>query len=190
VLYDWNIDCLLAKLVADRDELAELVRDVITPDWHFQHDLGRPFADTSAELIDRHPRFESAIRAWGPRFLETIPGMLPGMQSIVDALDARGVPLYAITNFSDEFWPPFREREAAIFDRFAGIVVSGAERLVKPDPAIYQLALERFGLDPAETLFVDDREDNIGGAQALGIAGHHFRDAPALEADLAARGLL
>lgn len=190
VLYDWNIRLLFEQLVDDRDELDFLLRDVVTMAWHGQHDAGRPFAETSAELIALYPRFATAIAAYGPRFSETVPGMLPGMADIVRALDARRVPLYAITNFSHEFWDPFREREAAIFDRFRDIVVSGREKLIKPDPAIYRLALDRFGLRPGEAIFVDDRADNIEAAVALGIYGHHFHGAEPLAEELRVLGLL
>jgi 2-haloacid dehalogenase len=190
VLYDWNIRILFEQLVDDRDELDFLLRDVVTMEWHGQHDAGRPFAETSAELIALHPRFATAIAAYGPRFSETVPGMLPGMAQIVEALDARQVPLYAITNFSHEFWGPFRHREAAIFDRFRDIVVSGREKLTKPDPAIYRLALDRFGLRPDEAVFVDDRADNVEAAVKLGIRGHHFQGAEPLAEELKALGLL
>jgi 2-haloacid dehalogenase len=100
------------------------------------------------------------------------------------------VPLFAITNFSAEFWQPFRADHAALFDRFHDIVVSGEERLVKPDPAIFTLAMRRFGLVPGEALFVDDRPENIAAGEAAGLVGHRFRDAPTLRADLVRRGLL
>lgn len=190
VLYDWNIRLLFEQLVDDRDELDVLLRDVVTMAWHGQHDAGRPFAETSAELIALHPRFATAIAAYGPRFNETVPGMVTGMAQIVEALDARQVPLYAITNFSHEFWDSFRDREAAIFDRFRDIVVSGREKLIKPDPAIYHLALDRFGLQPDEAIFIDDREDNIQAAEALGIRGHHFQGAGPLADELQTLGLL
>jgi 2-haloacid dehalogenase len=112
------------------------------------------------------------------------------MGDVVRDLHGRGVPLYAITNFSDEFWPPFRAREAAIFDLFEDILVSGAVKLVKPDPAIYALALDRFGLAAGEAIFIDDRADNVAAAEAMGIAGHLFTGAGPLRADLHARGLL
>ncbi len=190
MLYDWNIRLLFEQLVADRDELELLLRDVVTLEWHGQHDAGRSFADTSAELIARHPRFESVIAAYGPRFGETVPAMLPGMGAIVRDLHAQRVPLFAITNFSHEFWPPFRAREAAIFDLFRDVVVSGEERLVKPDPAIYRLALDRFGLVPEDAIFIDDRSDNVRAAEALGIRAHLFDGAVALRAELEALGLL
>jgi 2-haloacid dehalogenase len=190
VLYDWNIRLLFEQLVEDPYELDFLLRHVLTLEWHGQHDAGRPFAETSAERIAEFPRFAEAIAAFGPRFNDTVKTMVPGMDTIVHALAERRVPLYAITNFSDEFWEPFRARETAIFDLFTDIVVSGREKMVKPDPAIYRLALDRFGLAPAEAIFIDDREDNVRAAEALGIRSHHFRDAPRLTEELKALGLL
>lgn len=190
VLYDWNPRLLYERLIPDDEALDAFLRDVATKDWHFQHDAGRPFAETSAELSARHPAFADMIALWGPRFSEQIPGMLPGMAALVEELDAAGVPLFAITNFSHEFWPPFRAREAAIFDRFRDIVVSGAERLTKPDAPIYRLALARFGLAPHEALFVDDRADNVAGAQAVGMAAWQFTDAATLRAELVRLALL
>jgi 2-haloacid dehalogenase len=190
VLYDWNPRFLYERLIEDDRALDAFLCHVATKEWHFQHDAGRPFAETSAELSAVHPEFAEHIATWGPRFHEQIPHMLPGMAELVEELDAAGVPLYAITNFSGEFWPPFRDREAAIFDRFRDIVVSGDEKLTKPHAAIYRLALDRFGLKPEEAVFVDDREDNIAGAEAVGMTGLIFIDAPTLRRDLARLGFL
>jgi 2-haloacid dehalogenase len=171
-------------------ELELFLRDVVTLEWHGQHDAGRPFAETSAELIAAWPCFADAIAAFGPRFSDTVTGLLPGMGGIVRDLHGRGVPLYAITNFSHEFWPPFRVREAVVFDLFDDILVSGEVRLVKPDPAIYAMALDRFGVAAGDAIFIDDRADNVAAAEAAGIAGHLFTGAEPLRADLGARGLL
>ena len=83
-----------------------------------------------------------------------------------------------------------KDSEAALFDRFRDIVVSGAEQLVKPDPAIFALALKRFGLNPGEALFVDDRAENIAAGKAAGLIGHVFRDAETLRTELVKRQLL
>jgi 2-haloacid dehalogenase len=190
VLYDWNPRFLYERLIEDDRALDAFLRDVATKEWHFQHDEGRPFAETSAELSAEHPEHAEMIALWGPRFSETIPGMIPGMADLVAEIDSAGVPLYAITNFSGEFWKPFRDREAAIFDRFRDVVVSGDERLVKPDPAIYHLALDRFGLQPGEAVFIDDREDNVAAANGVGMNGLVFTDAEALRADLVRLGVL
>lgn len=190
VLYRWDPRFLYERLIEDDRALDAFLANVLTRDWHVQHDAGRLFADTSAELIARFPEHEALISVWGPRFNETIPGPVPGMTELVEELDAAGVPLFAITNFSGEFWKPFRAREAALFDRFRGIVVSGDEKLLKPDPAIYALALERFGLAPGEAVFIDDVPANAEAATRAGIQGIHFTGAHALRADLAGLGLL
>ena len=101
-----------------------------------------------------------------------------------------GVPLFGITNFSHEFWPPFRAQEAHVFNRFRDIVVSGDEKLAKPDAAIFHLARARFGLEPGEGVFLDDRLDNAQAAHANGFVGHHFSDAVAARKHLVDLGLL
>ncbi|GAA0657719.1 HAD family hydrolase [Sphingomonas insulae] len=190
VLYDWDPRILYRRLIDDDRALDAFLRDVVTHEWHFQHDAGRDFADTSAELAAVYPQHAGLIAAWGPRFLDSIGAPIAGMAALVDELEAAAMPLYAITNFSHEFWPPFRAREAAMFDRFRDIVVSGAEKLVKPDPAIYRLALDRFGLEAGRTVFIDDNAANVAGARSVGLIALHFVDEPTLRGDLQALGLL
>ncbi len=190
VLYDWDPRILYRLLIDDDRALDAFLRDVVTHEWHFQHDAGRDFAETSAELVALYPQHADLIAAWGPRFLESIGDPMPGMPALVDELEAAGVPLFGITNFSHEFWPPFRARESAMFDRFRDIVVSGAEKLVKPDPAIYRLALARFGLEAGRTVFIDDNAANVAGAQSVGLIALHFEGEPKLRRELQALGLL
>lgn len=190
VLYRWSPRALYERLILDDQALDAFLSNVVTTAWHFQHDAGRDFADTSTELIAEYPEHRDLILAWNDRFGETITGMVPGMREIVEELDARGVPLFAITNFSHEFWVPFRAKEAAIFDRFGDIVVSGEEKLVKPDPAIYALALKRFGLAPNSAIFIDDSKPNADAGAANGFVGYHFTDADMLRTELAHLRLL
>ncbi len=189
MLFDWDLRYLFAKLIADSDELEWFVSNVVTPGWHFQSDAGRPLADMLPELKARFPDHAPLIDAYAARFNETIPAAVPGSLALVERLDAAGVPLFAITNFGHEFWHGFRSTQP-IFDRFRDIVVSGTEKMMKPDPAIYRLAIARFGIDPAGALFIDDVAANVAGAESVGIAGHLFEDAAMLEADLLARGYL
>ena len=189
VLYDWDPRILYRRLIDDDRALDAFLRDVVTHEWHFQHDAGRDFADTSGELAALYPQHAALIAAWGPRFLESIGAPIAGMAALVDELDAADVPLFAITNFSHEFWPPFRVREAAMFDRFRDVVVSGVEKLVKPDPAIYRLALDRFGLEAARTVFIDDNAANVAGARDVGLIALHFVDEPTLRGQLTDLGL-
>lgn len=189
VLFDWDLRHLFAKLIGDGDRLEWFVTNVVTPEWHFQHDAGRPLAEMLPELKAEFPDHAPLIDAYATRFNETIPGPVPGSLELVERLDDAGVPLFAITNFGHEFWEGFHPTQP-VFDRFQGIIVSGTEKLMKPDPAIYSLAIERFGIDPAGALFIDDVAANVAGAESVGIAGHRFEDAATLEADLVKRGYL
>src|SRR3546814_1887701 len=149
-----------------------------------------PFAETSSELAARYPQQADLIGLWGPRFNDIIRGRIEGMAELVAELDEAGVPLFAITNFSHEFWPAFLKAEGEMCAHFRDVLVSGEVRLTKPDPAIYRLALERFDLRAETALFVDDRQDNVDSATTLGMRAHLFRDAASLRAGLRAVGLL
>ena len=184
VLVDWQIRYLYERLIPEGEALDAFLRDVVTEEWHFQHDEGRPFAETSAELTALYPQHAELIALFGPRFNDTNSAAIPGMPELLAELDAAGVPLFAITNFSGEFFPPFRVKYPGMFDRFRDIVVSGDEKMVKPDAAIYRLALDRFGLKAEEAVFVDDNADNVAGAAALGIHAIRFTDEPALRVEL------
>ena len=179
VLYHWDMRGLFAKLIHDVGELNWFLANVVTEEWHFEHDAGRPLAEMVPERIALYPAYADHINAYATRFVETIPGPVAGSLALVSELAARNIPIFGITNFGAEFWDQFRPT-APIFDLFTDIIVSGVEKLVKPDPAIYALALARFGLAPGQGLFVDDRIENIDAARANGFVGHHFKDADRL----------
>ncbi len=190
VLVHWSIRNLYEKLIADSAELDWFLEHVTTVPWHFRHDAGEPLADLIAEKVAEYPQHRALIEAYGPRWLETIPGPIPGTPALVAALAAKSVPQFAITNFGADTWAMFRPT-FSVLDPMIDIVVSGVERLVKPDPAIFHLAAQRFGREPERMLFIDDNAANIASAAALGWQVHHFtRGAEALEADLRALGLV
>ena len=162
---------------------------VVSPEWHFQTDAGRPVAEMVAERCAEFPQHRALIEAYATRFNETVPGSVPGTIELVERLHARGVPLYAITNFGHDFWAGFRPT-APVFELFADVVVSGTEKLAKPDPAIFALAARRFGHAPQAMLFVDDVLANVAAARACGWQAHHFHDAAGLEAELIERGVI
>ena len=190
VLYGWDPESFLARQLPEDEARLRFIEDIDLWGWHDSLDGGRAFDEAAAELSERFPDYAHLIAAWGERFGETITDPVPGVHELVGELDARGVPLFAITNFSADFWPPFRQRESAFFSRFRDIVVSGAEKMLKPYPAIYYLALDRFGLKPGEALFVDDRKINVEGALAIGMKAHLFTGADDLRRRLTAEKLL
>ena len=190
VLYGWDPESFLVRQIADDEARMRFVDDVGLWEWHDTLDAGRPVVEAAAELSEKFPEYAHLIEAWSDRFGETITGPVPGVHSIVEELDAKGVPLFAITNFSADFWPPFHDREQGFFRRFRDIVVSGEVKLLKPDPAIYYLALDRFRLRPADALFIDDRLINLEAAEAVGMRTHLFTTPDDLRGRLEAEGLL
>ena len=189
VLVEWERDLPFRRLIPDAGERAWFMDTVIPLEWHGQHDAGRAAAEMIAERSAEFPGHAHLIEAWLSHFNETIPGPVPGSEELVDELHARGVPLYAITNFGADTWAGFAPTWR-LYDRFRDIVVSGDEQLAKPDPAIYALAEARFEHDPAKMLFIDDSPPNVESARGCGWHAHHFVSADGLRADLLERGLL
>lgn len=189
VIIQWDLRFLFAKLIEDEGQLDWFLSEVLTEEWHFQHDAGRPLSEMVPELKAEYPDYASHIDAYRTRFLESIPGRVEGTVELIEALAARDVPLYAITNFGADTWQMFHPTEPAL-SHFRDIVVSGVEQLAKPDPAIFELAASRFGHSAQTMLFIDDNAANIAAADALGWQTHHFSDAARLEHDLRARELI
>lgn len=189
VLFQWQLGALFEKLIDDPAEREWFLENVVTEEWHFQHDRGRPLAEMLPERIAEFPAYEAHIRAYAERFNETVPGPVDGTHALVERLHARGVPLYCLTNFGEEFWDMFRPTQP-IFDLFEDIIVSGTEKRAKPDPAIYAITEARSGRQGSELFFTDDNAANIAAARAQGWHAHLFTDAASLEAQLMAAGLL
>jgi 2-haloacid dehalogenase len=189
VLIDWDPRYLYRKLLADEAAVEEFLATVCTPEWNAEQDRGRPFAEGVAELVERHPVHAAAIAAFHERWPEMLGGDIPGAVELLAELRATGLPLYALTNWSAETFMLARER-FEFLDWFDGLLVSGEERIIKPDPAIFELLLDRFGLDPGSTFYVDDSEVNVAAAAALGLDAVRFTGPEQLRRDLAARRLL
>jgi 2-haloacid dehalogenase len=190
VLVDWDPRYLLRKVMPDRTaEMEAILRDVLNHDWNLARDAGDSWPRAMAELEVSHPEWADVFRAYDERWPETLGGNHEASVAILRELRDRGVPLFALSNWSAEKFPHAEERFEWL-DWFEGVVVSGRVGLVKPDAAIFRYLLERYDLEAADVFFVDDHEPNVAAARALGMQAHHFRDAAGLRADLRAHGLL
>jgi 2-haloacid dehalogenase len=189
VLIDWDPRYLYRKLLADEAAVEEFLATVCTPEWNAEQDRGRPFAEGVAELVERHPVHAAAITAYHERWTEMLGGDIAGTVELLDELRDTGVPLYALTNWSAETFGIARERYQFL-EWFDGVLVSGEERMIKPDPAIFRLLLDRFGLDPGAAFYVDDSPANVAAAGELGFDAVRFTGPEQLRRDLEARGLL
>lgn len=190
VLIDWNPRYLYRQLFDGDDAAMErFLAEVCSPAWNDEQDRGRPWAEACALLVRDHPEQRALIEAWPARFDETMAGAIDGTVEILAELRERGVPLYALSNWSAETFPRAQAR-FPFLGWFRGIVISGALRLAKPDAAIFRHMLDMFALRAEDTVFIDDAPRNIEAAAAFGITALRFTEPAALRAALTDLGLL
>jgi 2-haloacid dehalogenase len=195
VLIEWDPRALYRKLflteggTPDEAKVDWFLTNICDQAWNVQQDLGRSIAEANGTLIQRHPEWRAEIEAYYTRFHDTIPGPIESTVACMRALKDAGTPVHGLTNFSRETFAMAQAR-FDFLNEFDGVVVSGEEGLIKPDPAIFHLMAARFKLSPDRTLFVDDSPANIGSASALGYQVHHFTDPGALRPHLVDLGLL
>jgi 2-haloacid dehalogenase len=190
VLVDWNPRYLYRQLFpGDPDGMERFLAEVCTSEWNQQQDAGRPWADAVSELIGRYPAQADLIRAYRERWNEMLRGPIDGSVAILGELRDAGYRLLGLTNWSHETFPLARARYP-FFGWFDGIVVSGEEKLIKPDRRLFVRLIERYRVDPAHAVFIDDTLHNVEAAVALGIHAIHFRSPAALREELIAIGLV
>jgi len=190
VLIDWNPRHLY-RSVFDGDEAAmeRFLAEVCTPEWNRGLDAGRSWSEAIAELTEQFPEHSEPIAAYRLRWDEMLGDAVEASVTILAELGERGVRRYALSNWSSETFPIARPRYPFL-EWFDGIVISGDVGVTKPDPAIYRYLLDRFGLQPGATAFIDDAEANVAIAADLGMQAIRFEDGPGLRRDLVRLGLL
>ena len=189
VLVDWNPRYLYRKVFTDEEAMENFLATIATLEWHLEQDRGRTTEEATAALTSRHPEYAPEIEAYYGRWDEMFGGPIEGSVDVLRELRDLEFPLYALTNWSAETFPLARERYGfmAWFDE---IVVSGEERMIKPDKEIYGVLVERTGLDPATTVFLDDSPPNVAAARELGFTAITVRSPEGLREDLVDLGLL
>ena len=169
--------------------MERFLAEVCNHEWNLAQDRGRPWDEAIAALSARHPDQAALIAAYRARWPEMLRGPIAGTVAILEELAARGIPLYALTNWAADTWP--HARDAYAFLRlFRGILVSGEEGLAKPEPAIFHRLAERFRLTLSDLVFIDDNAQNIEAAAALGLRAIRYESPLQLREDLGALGLL
>ena len=189
VLIDWNPRHLYRKLIPDETERERFLAEICSPQWNLEQDRGRSWAEACSVLRAQHPEHGELIDAFHLRWREMLGGPIEQSVQILHELKVDGVRLFGLTNWSRETFPIALE----LYDFlgwFEAIVVSGQERLVKPDPQLYRLLLERHALEPATLVYIDDNARNAAAAGELGMHGIHFTNPAALRNKLTALGLL
>lgn len=188
VLLDWSPFHLYRTLFPDDAAIQAFLDETGLPAMNVEFDAGRAFADGIGALAGRFPHHADALRAFDDRWVETVPAAIPESVALLEALDARGMPLFALTNFSAEKFPLARLL-FPFLQRFRHVVVSGELGMVKPDPRIFDVLTRWTGRPAHRTVYIDDSRANFEAASRLGFRALHFTTPARLRDDLVTLGL-
>jgi len=184
VLVDWNPRYAYSKIFKDPQKMEWFLKNVCGPEWNAKQDAGRTFAEGTAELKQKFPQYEKEINFFYSNWQNMFGGAFEGSVAILKQLKAEGYRLYCITNWSAEAFPWAREH-FPFLKLFEDTIVSGEVKMIKPDPKIFQVLLDRHHLDARDCVFIDDNQTNIDAAAKLGFNAIHFENPAQLKADLA-----
>jgi 2-haloacid dehalogenase len=190
VLIDWNPRYVYRHVFDSDEKINWFFENICTSEWNENQDAGKSLQEATDELVATHPEYEKEIRAYYDRWEEMLGGHIEETVEILRTLKKMNVyKMYALTNWSAETFPVALNRYEFL-KWFDGIVMSGEEKTRKPFPEIYKILLDRFNVDPAETVFIDDSLRNIKGAEAIGIKGIHFKSPQQLLHELNKIGIM
>ncbi|MGI6046522.1 MAG: HAD family hydrolase [Petrimonas sp.] len=188
VLIDWNPEYLYKKVFEDKTEMEHFLNNVCTYKWNVLQDAGRSVAVATVEKQQEFPEYKAEIAMYYGRWAEMLGGEIVENSRLVKPLSEK-YNTYGLTNWSAETIPLAIERYD-FFNYLKGMVVSGDEKLIKPDPKLYYVLLDRFNINPEETLFIDDSAHNIDTAKLLGFETIHYTPEINLEDKLKEMGML
>ena len=188
VLIDWNPEYLFRKEFERESDMNYFLENICTSEWNIQQDAGRPLSEATETLQKEHPEYKELIGMYYGRWEEMLGGVIEDSVRVLYLLKDK-YPIYGLTNWSAETIT-IAYRRYDFFNYLEGIVVSGEEELIKPDPKLYQVLLNRYRLKTNETLFIDDNIHNIETAQEMGFHTIHFTENMDLEKEVKEMGLL
>ena len=189
VLVDYSLSYLYDSYFDDKEEMLWFFDHVVNADFHHRLDMGVPTAECVADLQQEFPQYAEQLAAYDTHYMRLLGNEIPGMRELLRDLRHHGLHLYGLTNWGIEKFSIVR-RHFEIFQLLDGEVVSGVEHVVKPYPPIFQILLDRYGLQAEECLFTDDRADNVEGARAMGMQGVVFENAVQLRDALVNYGVI
>jgi 2-haloacid dehalogenase len=190
VLIDWNPRYVYRTIFKTEEEIDWFFENVATHDWNENQDAGYPIAKATEELVAQHPEWEKEIKAYYGRWTEMLGGPIHGTVEIFRQMKENPkLKTYALTNWSSETFHIALDRYDFLH-WFDGRVVSGEEKTRKPFHNFYQKLLDRYNVDPAKAVFIDDNARNIKASQELGITGIQFHNAADLRKELTKLGVL
>ena len=175
VFFDWNPERILKPIFNDDERMNFFIKNISFPLLDTRCDAGITIEVAVNDAVKKFPDFEKEIKLYYPNHGNMVGGFFQKTVDIFYKVKNLNYPCYVLSNWSAETYEGMEETYPFLKD-FDGKIISGRDFLIKPDPAIYELAISRFDLVPQETLFIDDRLDNIQAAQNLNFQTIHLTD--------------
>ena len=184
VLIDWNPRHLYRKIFTDEEEMEWFLENVCNSEWNVQQDAGRTFEEAVEQLIPNHPNYRNQISAFHQRWSEMLGGPITETVQLLERLKTeKPCRLLALTNWSNQTFPIALERYQFL-KYFEGILVSGDEKMKKPDHEIYHLLIDRYDIIPSRAVFIDDSLPNVEAAIEVGLQAIYYSNAKQLHKEL------
>lgn len=180
VLISWDERAAFRNDFHDDAAIDQFFAKVGFYEWNSELDRGRSRSEAVKVIAAKWPEYASLLDQYFDRFPDTIQQKIPGSWEVLADLKASGQRVFGLTNWGAETWPMAKEVHPELNDAFEDVVVSGDEKLIKPDRRIYEALTDRNNLRPEECLFIDDSPKNVEGARAAGWQAVHFLNADVL----------
>ena len=183
VFFDWDPNHFYKNVFENIEEREFFLAEVCNDQWNVQQDAGRSIAEAELELIPKFPHYEKEIKMYYKNHRKMIRGVFEESVDILKKLKDQNYDCYVLSNWSAETFAGMTD-DYPFLKLFDGLLISGEDKLIKPDHAIYQLARDRFNLNPEETVFIDDRRENIEAAKGLDFKTIHLTDPKNIEKEI------
>lgn len=189
VVMDWDPRYFFKDHFKDDEKMEHFLKNIATDEWNAEQDRGRTLAEGTEIQVAKHPEWEKEIRAYYDNWTTMLKSDIPHNVEVLRKLEHSKYELFGLTNWSAETFP-YALENYDFFNIFEGkIVVSGTEKLIKPDPAIWEVLLNRYQLKAEESVFIDDNAKNIEVAKSLGFICIHIKEDTDLEKEMRDLGI-
>ena len=175
VFFDWDPNHFYKNVFENIEEREFFLAEVCNDNWNFQQDAGRSIAEAELELIPKFPHYEKEIKMYYKNHRKMLRGTFDLSIKVLEKLKKQNYECFVLSNWSAETFAGMTD-DYPFLKLFDGLLISGEDKLIKPDHAIYQLARDRFNLNPEETVFIDDKRENIEAAKGLDFKTIHLTD--------------
>ncbi len=183
VFFDWDPNHFYKNVFKNIEEREFFLAEVCNDQWNVQQDGGRSIAEAELELIPKFPHYEKEIKMYYKNHRKMIRGVFEESVDILKKLKDKNYKCYVLSNWSAETFAGMTD-DYPFLKLFDGLLISGEDKLMKPDSAIYELAKNRFNLNPEETIFIDDKRENIEAAKGLDFKTIHLADPKNIEIEI------